>query len=287
MANALEAGKDIVLSRVLQEVLREKFVGMLIADTKFENDFKGGKEVRFTRQDEITTLPLATSYTAVTLQDIIQTEELFTLNQRTHFAFEISDEDGVELSLDPQSRAIQSAASAFAKDFDNSIMAQYVNAGFVADNTILGGAGDITLTAANIYEVIVRIAEIMDTNNMPEEGRFLMLSPAEITYLNLSPDINKNTVKGDTIVEKAIINEVAGISIIKSNNLVVETATRHLLAGAGKPVAFAANVRPHVKVVDSGSNAEKFVTTYKGFTKYDSKVFFEGANRLIDVQVVA
>jgi hypothetical protein len=289
MANALEAGKDIVLASVLQEVLREKFVGELISNTKFENDFKGGKEVRFTRQTKITTLPLASSYDAVTLQDIVQIEETFTLGQRTHFAYEVSIEDEVELKVDPNSQALQDVAEEFARDFDDSVMGQYVNAGFVGDNaTLLGGAaGDITLTSANIYEVIVNIKRLMDENNMPMSDRFIVLSPKEEVLLNLSPDVNKNTVKGDTIVEQAVVNTIAGIRIITSNGLVVETATRHILAGAGNPISFAANVRPFVEITPSASNATKFVNTYKGMTKYDSKVFFEGANRLIDVTVVA
>jgi hypothetical protein len=65
---------------------------------------------------------------------------------------------------------------------------------------------------------------------------------------------------------------------------------KHLLAGAGAgeraPICFAANIKPEVQITPMEMR-DSFADLVKAQTKFGTKVFTEGANRLIDVQIDA
>lgn len=296
MANNLTAGKGEAWATVLQEVLRENFVGMQISNTKFEGEFKNGNDtVHFPRLTKIQSLDLATSYSSVTIQNLVEADETFTLDTRKHFAFEVSEEDRIELRVDPQSRAILDGGEAFASDWDDTIMAQHANATYTLDDGDMetatnGGAGNaVILSKSNIYDLVTAAVEIMDNNNMPDSDRFMVVSPAEFRLLAKSDEFLPATSLGDQTARKGFMGQVNGVNIIKSNNLVTASSIKHILAGAGAgeraPVSFAANIRPRVEITSS-NNRDSFADLVKAQTKFGSKVFFEGANRLIDVNIV-
>lgn len=292
MANNVDALKAEAWSNVLQEVLYESFVGRLIANTKFEGLFTGNDTVHFPRLTPIVSQDLATSYTSVTIQDLVTTDETMVLDTRKHFAFEISNEDMIEMKIDPQNQAIRDGAQAFAKDYDTAIMSQYANAGYIVDDGNMevatnGGAGnEVILTKDNIYDLVTAVAETMDANNIPDADRFLVVSPKEKRLFAKAPELLRSTDMGDNTVTGGVMGEINGITIIRANNVQEALGVRHLVAGAGKPVSFAANIRPNVEITPS-QYRDKFVSLIKAQTKFGVKTFFEGANRMIDVQVQA
>lgn len=129
MANVLAPGKGEQWSAVLQEVLREAFVGSQVcANTKFEGMFNGNDTVHFPRLTPITVQDLPTSYSDVVVESLVETDETFSLDKRKASAYEISNEDAIELRVDPNSQAMQDMAQAFAEAYDNEIMGEYANA---------------------------------------------------------------------------------------------------------------------------------------------------------------
>lgn len=293
MAQTLAALKAEAWSSVLQEVLREAFVGKYIANVKFEWLFNWNDTVHFPRLTPIVSLDLATSYSEVTVQDLVTTDETFTLDTRKHFSFEISDEDMIEMKISPKSQAIQDGAHAFANDYDDAIMAEYTNAAYTIDDGDMatatnGWAGnDIILSKTNVYDLITAINQELDENNVPDMDRFVIFSPKEKRLLANAPELLRDTSMGDGVVTGWVIWTIDNTKIYWSNNLVTETDTKHILAGAGKPISFAANIKPRVSIVTSDMRADKFVTNVKSQTKFGVKTFTEGANRLIDVLIKA
>jgi len=288
MANDIAANKAEAWSSVMQEVLREAFVGKFITNTKFEGLFNGNDTVHFPRLTPIVSNDLATSYSSVTVQNLVTTDETFTLDTRKHFAFEISDEDMIEMKISPKTQAIQDGAHAFANDYDNAIMAEYANAGTVMDGADIGEAGgDIVWDKDSAYPSILAIGQKLDEANVPGEGRFLIVDPKRKALMLQMPELLRSTALGDKTVTGGVIGQIDNFTIYYSNNLVTESSTTHLLAGAGKPISFAANVKPKVSIVTSDMRADSFVTSVKAQTKFGVKTFVEGANRLVDVPVVA
>jgi hypothetical protein len=83
------------------------------------------------------------------------------------------------------------------------------------------------------------------------------------------------------------MGDVDGVNIFYSNNTQTVTTVKHLLAGSGKPISFAANIKPSITFVDSSTIKDEFVNYVKAQTKFGVKTFHEGAIKLIDVQITA
>ena len=295
MANAIDPLKAEARSAVLQEVLYEKFVWKMIANTKFEGLFSWNDTVHFPRLAPIVSQNLATSYANVTVQDLVTTDETFTLDTRKHFAFSISNEDMIEMAIDPESQAIQDWAQAFAKDYDTAIMAEFANASYTVDDWDMETATNgwswnpIILSKTNIYDMLTAVSQAMNLNNMPMDNRFVVVSPAEERFLQKSEFFIKATETWDRRVETWVIGRALGMTIVLSNNINVTTGiqdVRNLIAWAGKPVSFAANIKPNVEFTPS-QYRESFTSLVKAQTKFWVKTFTEGANRMIHIPVVA
>ena len=287
MANNVAALKAEAWSSVMQEVLREAFVGKFISNTKFEGLFHGNDTVHFPHLTPIVSQDLTTSYTDVTVQDLVTADEIFTLDTRKHFAFEISNEDLIEMKISPTSQAVQDGAHAFANDYDDAIMAEYANAGIVMDGADIGeAAGGITFTKDNAYATIVAIGQKLDEANVPGEGRFLLVDPKRKAQMLQMPELLRSTEMGDKTVTGGKVGMIDNFTIYYSNNLTTETSTTHCIAGQGKPVSFAANIKPKVEITSSEYRSS-FASLVKAQTKFGVKTFADGARKLVDVPVVA
>jgi len=291
MANNVAAGKWEYFSSVLQTELYETYVGAFIANTKFEGEFVGNDTVHFPRFTKLTVSDLATSYSNITAQDVTLTDETFTLDNRKAAAYQISDEDYIEMKVDPDSELITSLRDAFAKEYDTEIFKEYANASYDVDDGNMetatnGGTGNaIIVSKDNVFDLFTAVVETMDENNMPDGNRWIVVSPAERRLLVKSPNLVRSTVMGDRIVTGGVVGEVEGLTIYYSNNLQTVTNTKHVLAGQGRPICFAANIRPSITFVTSDTQALNFVNTVKAQTKFGVKTFHEGAIKLIDVQI--
>ena len=292
MSNDIAALKAEAYSNVLQEVLREAFVWKYITNMKFEGMFNGNDTVHFPRMTPIVSQDLANSYAKVTIQNLVTTDETFVLNTRKHFAFEISNEDMIEMKISPQTQAIQDGAQAFANDYDDLIMSEYANAwievtdGDMATATNSWGTNSIALTKSNIYDLITAINQKLDQANAPDTDRFVIFSPAEKRLLANAPELLRSTSMWDGVVTGWVIGMIDNTTIYWSNNLVTASNVKHVLAWQGKPICFAANIKPVVEITTS-SNRESFSSLVKAQTKFGVKTFTEGANKLVDVNIKA
>jgi len=296
MANNVSAGIGEKYSAVLQTELYESFVWFYIANTKFEGDFVGNDTVHFPRYNKLTVQDLVSSYDTFTPQDVVLTDETFVLDQRKVAAYEISDEDYIEMKVDVDNPLIKSMKEAFANAYDTEIFSEYANAGYVVDDGDMTTASNwgvgnaIIPSKSNIYDLVTAVVEKMDENDIPSQDRFLVLSPKEKRLLANAPELLRSTEMGDRVVTWGFMGEIDGVKIWYSNNLQTVAwapGVKHAIAGQGKPISFAANIRPQVTFVGSEYKSNSFVNTVKAQSKFGVKTFHEGAIRMIDVQIVA
>jgi len=124
-------------------------------------------------------------------------------------------------------RSIYSAelGKALAKECDLNIIKTFIAAAR-ASAEVPGGAGtrfdggDLTTTSA-LIDSLFKVAETLDEKDVPSDGRFAVMGPAEY-YKLLTTDstaINKDTSSGSADAAKGTIVEVAGIRIYKSNHI--------------------------------------------------------------------
>lgn len=291
MTNNVAAGIGEVYQRELQHELYESYVGFFIANTKFDDKFTGNDTVHFPRYNKLTIQDIANSYDTLVATDVVLTDETMTLDQHKGGSYQISDVDYVEMGVNPDSELIKSIRDAFANAYDTEILSEYANAGHnIQDQDMSaasngGGTNSITLATTNIHDLFTAVTEKMDTENIPANDRWIVISPSEKRLLSGAIGSGRETGLGDKIVAGGFVGDLDGLKIFYSNNLQSVGNVKHLLAGQGKPICFASNVKPSVTFVGSDTQASNFVNTVKYQSKYGVHTFHEGSIKLIDIEV--
>lgn len=291
MGNNIAAGIGEKFSAVLQEELYESYVWAYISNTKFEGDFNGQDTVHFPRYTKLTVQALASSYDTLTTQDVVLADETFVLDKRYAASYKISDEDYLEMKVNPDNELIKSFKDAFANIYDTEIFKQYAAAGLeITDGDMMTATNgwstaSIILSKTNIYDLVTAISQKMDENDVPTSDRWLVISPKEKRLLANAPELLRSTDLGDRVVTWGFMWEIDGMKIYFSNNVQTVSNVKHCLAWQGKPICFAANIRPNVQFIDSTSIKDEFVNYVKAQTKFWVKTFHEGAIRLVDVNI--
>lgn len=291
MANDLSNEIKEVWEDGLQDQLREKFVGFNFANTKMDGRFVWADTVHFTRQTKIEVQNLASFNDSIVLQDLDSTDETFSLTERRYFAFTINIEEDIETYVDPRSQALVDVMESFNREYDKQIFLEYANAGYVfddgdVDTATNGGAGfPIILSKDNIIGVLININTLMDDNLIAGNDRKIALKPKDIALFLKSPELTRATETAERRLETGLIWELEWFNIYKTLQLAEVTGTRHSLAVQWKPISFGSNIKPNVYVSTVSENTDKFASIVKWASKFGTKLYTEGAEKTVDVQI--
>lgn len=159
------------------------------------------------------------------LSNIGMNEKIITIDDVLVSSTFIANIDELKQHYDVRSIYAAELGKALAKRFDIATM-KTLYAATQADanltNTAAGASitGADTNTAAGIIDALYAVAETLDSNDAPEEGRFAILAPATYYKLLTSDNvaINKDTGSGGN-VNTGTVASVAGITLVKSNHL--------------------------------------------------------------------
>lgn len=279
---------------VLQSQVRnDSFIGMMIANTKFEGDFTGNGTINFRRQAKITVSTMTSGSSEIPVTKLVQTNETFNLTKYLGFAVEVSDQEFAETDIDPDSQVMQDAKEAFGRAFDLDVFGTYASAGLIVQDgdmetaTNGGTTNPIIVTKANMYEVLrkvnLKMNKAVDSlgnkTGLPSKDRWVVVSPDEQYHIEGMPELLRSTELGDKLVTGGFSGTILGLKIYNTNLLSEVSTVRYCLFGQGKPISFGSNLKPKIQFVDSSTQANTFLNYLKGMTRYNSKVFAEGAER--------
>lgn len=133
--------------------------------------------------------------------------------------------DDLKNHYDFRSQMTVEAAYALANQYDKNVAQVAVNAARSAA-TLTGGNGgtqltnaafatDATVLAAGLFDA----AQALDEKNVPDEDRYVFLRPAEYYNLAQNKDIINKWYGGSGAISDGTILKVAGITVVKTNNL--------------------------------------------------------------------
>jgi len=161
-----------------------------------------------------------TKGTAATAQDVTATSDTLTLDQFYTLLMYFDDVDMLQNKYDTAKLYADEAGLRIGIKFDAKVLYEAVNANSTVDDADLGGTSGygITLTTANIDSTFGEINEALDSLNVPEEERFLVLTP--LFYNKLWQRIaGKDSMLGDKTGETGMIGTYGSLKLYKSNNL--------------------------------------------------------------------
>ncbi len=177
--------------------------------------------------------------------------------------------DGYDVSAVPDgivAERLDSAAYSLAKQIDTDGGVTLL-AG--ATNTYMGSS--VTVTKSNIYEkVIVAARTALSKANVPNDKRYILVTPDTMALIIQSPEFVRASDLGDEVIQAGAIGKIAGMLVIEWN-----TTTDDLLAVAGHPkfatraTEFAVDI--HLQDLN-GSGKYIGASAVQGRKVYDHKV---------------
>lgn len=258
-------------ARLLANLDKALVYGNLV-DRSYEGEVRFGNTLKLNRPDNITVGDYSGT---VTYQSPTSTQRTLTINQQKYFAFKVDDISRVQANVDLVDAYSQRAAYALADAVDQYIASLYTAAG--AGTATL----DITAATPKVYEAFVELGRLLDEQNVPRQGRWVVVSPKVYAALLKDTNFVRATETGQQMLLTGAVGQVAGFSVFISNNVPVVTNQHKCLAGINTAIVFAGNVQE----VESIRLQNEFATGVRGLYVFGAVVAEPNALAVLDVKV--
>lgn len=263
---------DIWSARILTALSRNS-VAAGIVNRDYEGDIKGGGDsVKITNFVD-PTIGNYTAHTDITVEDIDDATQSLLINQQKYFAFELDD---LERAQSVNGGAVMAEATKRAayglKNTLDSFLLTTLAAGASASAPDHQVAEATISTASDAYVALVNWGVLLDQADVPEEDRFVVVSPA---FHGLLLKDDRFVKAGDDISAATRLNgrvgEAAGFAVHKSNNLPAGPG-----AGAGTSMIAgyrgACTLAEQIVSVEAARMEKRFADMVKGLHVYGAKV---------------
>ena len=254
-----------VFSKLLQAKFYSKSVLPEISNTDYEGEISGQGDKIVVR-----TVP------AVTINDYagtITTQELTTakvemlIDKAKYYSFKVDDVLAAQADINMLEGASSDASEGMRIAVETDVLAAAVTGA-----TTIGS--QTTITASNILANILVLAKTLDELNIPEEGRFIVLSPEFISMLKQS-ELRQAYLTGDATspLRNGLVGMVDRFKVFQSNMVYTaasgaDSGYTHVLAGHPKALSFASQFT-NTETVRMEST---FGDQVRGLKVYGSKV---------------
>ena len=252
-----------IWSRMLNISLRKRLVGLNVVNQNYSGEIQNaGDKVRINRPAAVT-VGTYTPNSDITIQTPTSTQVELDIDQFKYVALQVDDVYGVQSNVGLLQAYTDEASYHTQRVVDAFILSQYTEAD--SSNVI----ERVVLSASNIFGKIAEAAENLSNNDVPDEGRFLVLSPTEIRYLGTSSEFTAASVLGDTTKGRGFKGKCMGFDVYESTNLTTATdassfSIRHCIYGHPSAVTFAMQ---HAQV-ENARMEKRFAWLVKGLLLY-------------------
>jgi N4-gp56 family major capsid protein len=261
-------------SAKLLVALRKAHVSGALVNRDYEGQIKRqGDSVKITSINDVT-IGNYTAHNDITVEDIDDATRSLLIDQAKYFAVELDDIEAaqhVKGGGSPLSQAVDNAAYQLA-DTADAFLLDLINDAAEATANDLGTVA-IHTTAKNLYDAFVDLGVKLDEANVPEQGRFLVVSPAlHGRVRKLDEWVGVGDMSSEIARTRGLIGEIAGLPVYKSNNLpaVTDAAATGGLALAG--YRGATTFAEQIVSVEAARMEKRFADMVKGLHVYGGKV---------------
>lgn len=255
-----------VWSAAILEALRAKLVFPSLCNRDYEGDIReAGDTVHITGYDDVTVHEYVRGK-AITVDDATDKEAaVLKIDKSDYFAFKVNDLDKAQAKADMTGKFTNSAAYNMMKNVENYISNLMDTAAAPPAKTVDVG------TPADAYLAVVEAGRKLDVQNVPDEGRWLVVSPDFYSLLLQDSRFIEGTEAGHNTLLNGVVGQVRGFTVVKSNNVPRKSAspdTQSILAGTNAAVTFA----QQVSQVEAMRMQTDFADMVRGLDLYGAKV---------------
>ncbi len=196
-------------------------------------------------------------------------QQSLLIDNAKYFNFYVDSVDRAQTNANIMDEAMRRSAWSLRAQAD-TFLAGTMEAAVDAGNKIGSVAEPVVPTKDNAYEYLVDLGVLLDEDNVPTDGRFVVV-PAWFHGLLLKDDrfVRSGTFRGDVRLANGEVGEAAGFRILKSNNVPNAAGEKYkIIAGHAMATAFAEQVLD----VQTYKPEKRFGDAVKGLHVYGAKV---------------
>lgn len=266
-----------VWSKKLLAIFDKNAVMSKLVNTDFEGDIQSAGDVVKVRTFGDVTINTYTRDMTISFQSLTDPMQELAIDQQKYFAFKVDDLDKAQADMNILEGYSARAAIAIRNVVDSRLLSHFADVD--AGNIIGTDVAPITLSTSNVYSYIADMAQLLDEDNIPAEGRHLVITPKVKTLLLKSEEFTRASSLGDNIIQNGYIGNVAGFSVHVSTNLAPVGGVVNLMGFTRDFISFASQVSKieHVRPYNM------FADAVKGLYLYGSKVFLPTAGVVLKV----
>ncbi len=237
-AFAFAAGENHFIPEVFSKKLQAKFYAQTVLSEVTTNEYEGeisgmGNKVN------IRTVPSVTvaDYTgSLSYADVTSGTIELDINKAKSYAFKVDDILRLQADIDFMNEAANDAAQNMKISIEQDVFANVAAGSTLTDIN----ATPSNITTGTILGHILDAGTQLDENNIPEDGRFMIVNPAIASLLKQS-ELRQAYLTGDNVspLRNGYIGMVDRFKMFVSNNLSTTSGVTSGLYGHPKAIAYA------------------------------------------------
>jgi hypothetical protein len=235
------AGEQHFIPEVFSRKLQAKFYSQTVLSEVTTNEYEGeisglGNKVN------IRTVPAVSvaDYTgSLSYSDVTSSTIELNIDKAKSYAFKVDDILKEQADIDFMNEAANDAAQNMKIAIEQDVFANVAAGSSLTDIN----ATPSNITAANVLGFILDAGQQLDENNIPEDGRFMIINPAVATLLKQS-ELRQAYLTGDNVspLRNGFIGTVDRFNMYVSNNLSTSSGVTSGLYGHPKAIAYASQM---------------------------------------------
>lgn len=204
-------------------------------------------------------------------QELTEAQSVLEITQQKAFSFQVDDIDKAQGRPDVVSQAMQNASYAIRNEVDRFIAARMVEGASTSNTIGSTGTPKTISTATDAYDLLVDAKVKLDENNIPEEGRWIIVPPFfEGALLKDDRFVKAPNANGANALLNGQQRYAAGFSIMISNNVPHKADESYYRFFAGTSMAF--SFAEQIVSIEAFRMEKRFADAVKGLHVYGGKV---------------
>jgi hypothetical protein len=253
-----------IWSARLLEALNKSHVYASLANRDYEGEITGmGDTVKINSIGRVTIGDYTKNTNISAAETLTDAQTTLTIDTAKYFNFQVDDIDKAQTKPKVMDAAMRDAGWGIADAIDTLLAGLHTQ---TPSGNKIGADGasaklGLVLTAGSaFYDYLVDLKVILDQNNVPQEGRWVVV-PAWAHGVMLKDNRFVNaTETGNQILRNAAIGRAAGFDVYMSNNVTDDgqaTKTYRVMAGYPGTISYAEQVveveayRPELRFADA------------------------------------
>jgi hypothetical protein len=235
------SGEQHFIPEVFSKKLQAKFYAQTMLSEVTTNEYEGeisglGNKVNIRSVPAVTVADYSGS---LSYADVTSSTIELNIDKAKSYAFKVDDILREQADIDFMNEAANDAAQNMKIAIEQDVFANVAAGSSLTDVN----ATPSNLTSSNILGFILDAGQTLDENNIPEDNRYMIISPAAATLLKQS-ELRQAYLTGDNVspLRNGFIGTVDRFNMYVSNNLATASSVTSGLYGHPKAIAYASQM---------------------------------------------